>query len=163
MTSAPARAVAENSPGIDRAYVRQVVRVRSYRTVSTVIIVAGAAAAFAFVSTLDDVNTIFSTAASVFGVALAAALAIEARGGVRNVIRTDLLMLLALYALTFLEFLFPQASFGRRSHRGRSDHRHGRSAGRLRGPGRRPTLRPAHAAECQAWIGGAVRPAADDG
>ena len=112
MTSAPAPAMARNAPGIDRAYVRQVVRARSYRTVSTVIIVAGAAAAFALVSTLDDVNTIFSAAASVFGVALAAALAIEARGGVRNVIRTDLLMLLALYALTFLEFLFPQASFG---------------------------------------------------
>ena len=104
--------MAKNSPGIDRAYVRQVIRARSYRTVSTVIIVAGAAAAFAFVPTLDDVNSIFSTAASVFGVALVAALAVEARGGARNLIRADLLMLLALYALTFLEFLFPQASFG---------------------------------------------------
>ena len=80
MTSAPTRTMARNAPGIDRAYVRQVIRARSYRTVSTVIIVAGAAAAFALASTQDDVNTIFSVAASVFGVALALALAIEARG-----------------------------------------------------------------------------------
>ena len=112
MTSAPTRTMTRNAPGIDRAYVRQVVRARSYRTASTAIIVAGAAAAFALVSTLDDVNTIFS----------AGGLRVWRRPGrcpgnrsarrVRNLIRTDLLMLLALYALTFLEFLFPQASFG---------------------------------------------------
>jgi hypothetical protein len=99
------------TPSIGRAAAARSTRVRSYRISSTAIILTGAATAFVSISTLDDVNEIFSFAAKVFGVALLVALASEAFGGVRNLIRTDLLMLLGLYALTFLEFLFPQSSF----------------------------------------------------
>lgn len=42
---------------------------------------------------------------------LLASVAIDARGGVRNLIRTDLLALLALFYLTLYEFLFPQPFF----------------------------------------------------
>lgn len=55
-----------------------------------------------------DPNAIFRTAAVLTGAVLTAALAVEARGGVRSLLRTNVLMLVALYGLTFLEFLFPQ-------------------------------------------------------
>lgn len=44
------------------------------------------------------------------GAALACAIAIEAQGGLRHLVRADILMFVALYGLTFLEFLFPQDS-----------------------------------------------------
>jgi oligosaccharide repeat unit polymerase len=51
---------------------------------------------------------VFAGAAIGIGLSLVTATAVEARAGVRGLIRVDLLMLWALYALTFLEFLFPQ-------------------------------------------------------
>src|SRR5262249_46107890 len=53
-------------------------------------------------------SAIFSTAAVCIGVALVISTVVEATGGIRNLIRVDILMLWALYGLTFLEFLFPQ-------------------------------------------------------
>jgi oligosaccharide repeat unit polymerase len=50
---------------------------------------------------------IFGSAAVVVGIALTLAVLLEFRAGVRNLLRADLLMLVALYALTFLEYLFP--------------------------------------------------------
>src|SRR5262249_34921779 len=59
----------------------------------------------------DSVVGIFSTAAYGVGVTLAGAILIEARSGIGSLICVDLLLLLALYGLTLLEFLFPQSEF----------------------------------------------------
>ncbi len=56
----------------------------------------------------DSVTNIFAFAAIGTGLSLGLATGIEAIAGVRSLIRVDLLMLWVLYALTFLEFLFPQ-------------------------------------------------------
>lgn len=56
----------------------------------------------------DNPFAIFRTGAVVVGAALLLALLIEARSGPRSLLRVDVLMLLALYGLTFVEFLFPQ-------------------------------------------------------
>jgi hypothetical protein len=52
---------------------------------------------------------IFSAAAYGVGVTLAGAILIEARSGIRSLIRVDLLLLLVLYGLTLFEFLSPQS------------------------------------------------------
>ncbi len=59
----------------------------------------------------EDAMTIFSSVAIVMGATLLLAILLEARTGARSLLRADLLMLLALYGLTFLEFLFPQDRF----------------------------------------------------
>src|SRR5262245_10723435 len=51
---------------------------------------------------------IFSSAAIGLGLTLCLATGIEAGAGIRNLIRVDILSLWMLYALTLLEFLFPQ-------------------------------------------------------
>jgi oligosaccharide repeat unit polymerase len=58
----------------------------------------------------DSAVGIFSAAAYGVGVTLVAAILIEARSGIRSLIRVDLLLLLALYGLTLFEFLFRQPS-----------------------------------------------------
>jgi oligosaccharide repeat unit polymerase len=58
----------------------------------------------------DSAVGIFSAAAYGVGVTLAGAILIEARSGIRSLIRVDLLLLLALYGLTLLEFLFRQSA-----------------------------------------------------
>ncbi len=45
------------------------------------------------------------------GIALALTFAIDARAGIRHLVRADIFSLLALYFLTFFEFLFPQPDF----------------------------------------------------
>jgi oligosaccharide repeat unit polymerase len=57
----------------------------------------------------DNAVTIFTTAAVGVGLSLLIATGVEVAGGLRNMIRVDVLMLWALYGLTFLEYLFPQA------------------------------------------------------
>ena len=59
----------------------------------------------------EDPMTIFSSVAIVMGATLLFAILLEARTGARSLLRADLLMLLALYGLTFLEFLLPQDRF----------------------------------------------------
>jgi hypothetical protein len=57
----------------------------------------------------DSAVGIFSAAAYGVGVTLAGAILIEARNGIRSLIRVDLLLLLVLYGLTLFEFLFGQS------------------------------------------------------
>jgi len=56
----------------------------------------------------DSAGGVFAGAAVGIGLSLATATMVEATSGVRALIRVDILMLWALYGLTFLEFLFPQ-------------------------------------------------------
>src|SRR4051794_35767729 len=56
----------------------------------------------------DTPSGTFMFAAYGVGAALLIATAQELRGGVRNLIRVDILMLWVLYGLTFFEFLFLQ-------------------------------------------------------
>jgi oligosaccharide repeat unit polymerase len=58
--------------------------------------------------TSDHAVGVFAAAAIGVGLSLSIATAIEARAGIRNLIRVDILALWVLYGLTFLEFLFPQ-------------------------------------------------------
>jgi hypothetical protein len=58
----------------------------------------------------DSAVGIFSVAAYGVGLTLAGAILIEARSGFRSLIRIDLLLFLALYGLTLLEFLFHQSA-----------------------------------------------------
>jgi len=73
----------------------------------TAVILAGLAVT-AFLLPLDGVVDLFTVAAVGVGLSLSIATGIEAVEGVRSLIRVDILMLWALYGLTFLEFLFPQ-------------------------------------------------------
>jgi oligosaccharide repeat unit polymerase len=74
---------------------------------STAVILCGLALTSVILPS-DGVVAIFTVAAYAVGLSLSLATGIEARGGVRGLIRTDILMLWVLYGLTFLEFLFPQ-------------------------------------------------------
>lgn len=56
----------------------------------------------------DHPVAIFRAGAVLVGGALFLAVLIEARSGPRSLLRADILMLLALYGLTFVEYLFPQ-------------------------------------------------------
>src|SRR5262245_36739581 len=51
---------------------------------------------------------VFSFAALGVGLSLSVATAIEVKAGIRNFLRTDVIILWVLYLLTFFEFLFPQ-------------------------------------------------------
>jgi hypothetical protein len=78
------------------------------RTAATLFLVLGALLASMAARTVGSTNEAFSFAAATFGCAVAIALFIESRPGVRNLFRVDIFMIAALYGLTFLEFLFPQ-------------------------------------------------------
>jgi len=56
----------------------------------------------------DGAVSVFTVAAVGAGISLGLATAIEARAGIRSLIRVDILILWVLYGLTFSEFLFPQ-------------------------------------------------------
>ncbi|MEP7341841.1 MAG: O-antigen polymerase [Acidobacteriota bacterium] len=77
---------------------------------ATLIICVGVITAV-FLLPADNPNATFNTAALIVGLVLAVALVVEAQGGLRVLLRTDILMLVALYGLTLLEFLFPQPDF----------------------------------------------------
>jgi oligosaccharide repeat unit polymerase len=81
---------------------------RQVRLWSTTVILVGLVAT-SLVLPSDSAVGIFSTAACGVGLTLAGAILIEATSGIRSLIRIDLLMFLALYGLTLLEFLFPQS------------------------------------------------------
>ena len=80
---------------------------RQARLWSTIAILVGAVMT-SVVLPSDSAVGIFSAAAHGVGVTLAGAILIEARSGIRSLIRVDLLLLLVLYGLTLLEFLFHQ-------------------------------------------------------
>ena len=86
-------------------------RQRTLMCLSTSIICAAALFLALTLTEITDVDLIFAETAELFGAALAAALVVEAIAGIRNLLRTDIVMLVALYGLIFLEFLFPQKSF----------------------------------------------------
>lgn len=79
---------------------------------STVIIVA-VVAVTSVVLPAESAESIFSVAAYGVGLALAAAVLIEARDGIRFLVRVDILLLFALYGLTLAEFLVGQPSVDR--------------------------------------------------
>jgi hypothetical protein len=56
-------------------------------------------------------NEVARVAAIGVGISLAIAIALDARRGIRNLIRADLLAIVAYYFLTLFEFLFPQPNF----------------------------------------------------
>jgi energy-coupling factor transporter transmembrane protein EcfT len=73
----------------------------------TVAMCAGLAATYAVLPDHSPTGIYFAAAIGVMAV-LGAGLFFEARGQLRTLIRTDVVMLLALYGLTLVEFLFPQ-------------------------------------------------------
>ena len=75
---------------------------------STTILLGGVLISAIFVSLTTSVLESFRAAAIIMGCALAFSMAMEARSGLRQMIRVDVFMLAVLYLLTFLEFLFPQ-------------------------------------------------------
>lgn len=79
------------------------------RTQSTAAILCGVIATYIAIQFVEE-NPIqrFSVGAYGLLVTLAVSTYIEAKGGVRELIRVDILMLWVLYGLTFFEFLFPQ-------------------------------------------------------
>ncbi|MEM7384235.1 MAG: O-antigen polymerase [Verrucomicrobiota bacterium] len=62
-------------------------------------------------ATGETPSDIASTAAKSVGLTFAIACLLDLSHGFRNLMRADLMMLVALYGLLFAEFLFPQASF----------------------------------------------------
>lgn len=83
-------------------------RLNGLTALSTMIILAGlliAAVATLFAQTADQA---FAYPAPFVAAALSIAAMVEARAGLRNLVRVDLFMLAVLYLLTFFEFLLPQ-------------------------------------------------------
>lgn len=83
-------------------------------SISTTIVCVAAILLASGAQEISEVDRIFADTAQIFGCALVLALAVEAGGGIRNLLRADILMLVALYGIIFLEFLFQQDSFAGR-------------------------------------------------
>ncbi|HEY9698681.1 MAG TPA: O-antigen polymerase [Trichocoleus sp.] len=81
---------------------------------STTVFIAGLIVATIFSATDQTPTTMASTAAVVVGISLLLSIWLDYKRGLRNLFRADLLCLAALYALTLLEFLFPQEGFDER-------------------------------------------------
>jgi len=56
----------------------------------------------------DTSTDVYRVAAFGAAIAIGSGVLLEAQGGVRGLMRTDLLMLVALFGLTLVEFFFPQ-------------------------------------------------------
>ena len=82
-------------------------RLNSLTALSTMVLMAGIAAAWIAQLYATTAEEAFRYPAPFVGAALVLALLVEARAGLRNLVRIDLFMLSVLYLLTFLEFLFP--------------------------------------------------------
>ncbi|MBM9594016.1 hypothetical protein [Roseitranquillus sediminis] len=83
-------------------------RLNDLTTLSTVIVLAGLLVAGVAILYAETANQAFAYPAPFVGAALAIAATVEARAGLRNLVRVDLFMLGVLYLLTFFEFLLPQ-------------------------------------------------------
>ncbi|MBE9060262.1 oligosaccharide repeat unit polymerase [cf. Phormidesmis sp. LEGE 11477] len=77
----------------------------------TVCLVAGILIAYIFYPTQVTSDGIARVVAITVGIALAASFYLDSTSGLRNLLRTDALCLLALYGLTLAEFLLPQPGF----------------------------------------------------
>lgn len=75
---------------------------------ATLVLLVGIIGTYWFAIGQDSVNAIFSTAALGLLASLAISFWIDCRGVLVRLIRVDLLMLIALYGLTYFEFLFDQ-------------------------------------------------------
>ena len=75
---------------------------------ATIVLLLGMFATYALASGENSVNAIFSTAAVGLLGSLAFSFLIDCRGKLVRLIRVDLFMLIALFGLTFFEFLFEQ-------------------------------------------------------
>src|SRR5690349_5373121 len=83
-------------------------KIRARTGIATGAIIGGSLLAYISLPS-DSAADVFETASIAVGLSLAIATAVEGvTGGVRNLIRIDILMLWVLYGLTLLEFLFPQ-------------------------------------------------------
>lgn len=80
----------------------------SLRSQATVVIIIGLVFASVLTRTANSTNEALSIAAGALACTLIVAFLIEARAGVRNLFRTDIFMLFALFGLTFAEFLAEQ-------------------------------------------------------
>src|SRR5262245_38347356 len=83
-------------------------RPESITAMSTVALLCGLAVTTLSLTANHAVG-VFAPAAIGVGLSLSLATGIEAKAGVRSLIRVDMLALWVLYGLTFLEFLFPQS------------------------------------------------------
>jgi oligosaccharide repeat unit polymerase len=86
---------------------RRTTKRQEARLWSTTVILAGLLVTSVFLPS-DSAIAVFSHAAYGVGLTLAVAGLLEVRGGIRSLIRVDLLFVLSLYGLTLLEFLFRQ-------------------------------------------------------
>ncbi|MBB3777224.1 oligosaccharide repeat unit polymerase [Erythromicrobium ramosum] len=75
---------------------------------ATIVLLLGMFATYALASGENSVNAIFSTAAVGLLGSLAFSFLIDCKGKLVHLIRVDLFMLIALFGLTFFEFLFEQ-------------------------------------------------------
>ena len=83
-------------------------RLQGMTILASMIIIFGVViAGFASLSA-ETVNQSFSRPAPILAAALLVSTLVELRGGLRNVVRLDIFMMMVLFLLTFLEFLFPQ-------------------------------------------------------
>jgi oligosaccharide repeat unit polymerase len=105
-----ARAARRRAEDLAESQVARRRRRKLMRISTSVICVAAILLAMA-AQEITDVDSIFAETAKIFGGALILALVVEGSGGIRNLLRTDIVMLIALYGLVFVEFLFPQESF----------------------------------------------------
>jgi oligosaccharide repeat unit polymerase len=80
----------------------------SLATLSTATLLSGLIITSFLLPTSDSPGDMFTFAAIGLGLSLSIATGIEAFAGPRNLIRVDIVAFWVLYALTFLEFLFPQ-------------------------------------------------------
>lgn len=77
----------------------------------TVCFLASVGIAYTLYSAEQSVTSMASAAATSVGIGFLVSVFFDSRKGLRNLFRTDLLCLLAIYALTLAEFLFPQEEF----------------------------------------------------
>lgn len=77
---------------------------------ATIVLLLGMITTYSLAISENGVNAIFSTAAVGLLASLAFSFLIDSKGKLVRLIRVDLFMLIALYGLTFFEFLFEQPS-----------------------------------------------------
>jgi oligosaccharide repeat unit polymerase len=82
---------------------------KSRRRAATIVLVLGLALTGASMPT-DEAMRIFGHAAIGVAISLGISIGMELTAGLRNLLRADIIMLITLFGLTFVEFLFPSRS-----------------------------------------------------
>lgn len=83
----------------------------SHTVFATIVLLVGLAVTYLLTPINASPTGTFGVAAIAVGISLLLSLAVEAGAGPKLLFRTDILLLIALYGLTFFEFLFPQPDF----------------------------------------------------